>query len=674
MSATSTTATTNRNAQAKPGSAASKPAKPAEKSSSWRNLVGLWPYLKRYPGGIALGMLALLLTSVVGNIIPLTTGVITDVVAGNAQPFQSNASTQIAASWLSRSIPFYAPNSRHAVGIYCIILLVCVLLKGLFSFCTRWILIGVSRDIEFDIRGDLFDRLLLMEPEFYVRNRTGELMSRATNDLNNVRMVIGPGIMYTGQTLATMVLALFVLARLSGSLTLWILLPVPIVFVAVRHFGKVIHDLYEKIQASLASLSAKVQENLAGVRIVRAYAQEEAEVRGFDEPNKEYVNRNIKLIRTWSMFMPSLQALIGTSFLIVLWQGGHQLLSGKISLGALIAFYTYLGLLVWPMIALGWVTNIFQRGAASTGRLNYILRAKPQIDDRAATIAKQTKVAGEIEFRNLSFAYPTNLAGNGVNAANPNSAGPAGSSPSTTAAATKSHTSAPIVLRDINLRVLAGSTLAIVGPTGSGKTTLAALIARLWEAPDGQLLIDGHPIREWPLENLRRAIGYVPQDTYLFSETVGGNLGFGLTEFGVDQIRAAAEAASLDADIEEFTNKYDTPVGERGVTLSGGQKQRSAIARAIVRNPRILILDDSLSAVDTQTEERILTRLRGMMHGRTTILISHRVSTVQNADQIIVLRDGHIIERGTHDELLSREGYYADLHRKQLLEEELENV
>jgi len=366
--------------------------------------------------------------------------------------------------------------------------------------------------------------------------------------------------------------------------------------------------------------------------------------------------------------------LIGTSFLIVLWQGGHQLLSGKISLGALIAFYTYLGLLVWPMIALGWVTNIFQRGAASTGRLNYILRAKPQIDDRAATIAKQTKVAGEIEFRNLSFAYPTNLAGNGVNAANPNSAGPAGSSPSTTAAATKSHTSAPIVLRDINLRVLAGSTLAIVGPTGSGKTTLAALIARLWEAPDGQLLIDGHPIREWPLENLRRAIGYVPQDTYLFSETVGGNLGFGLTEFGVDQIRAAAEAASLDADIEEFTNKYDTPVGERGVTLSGGQKQRSAIARAIVRNPRILILDDSLSAVDTQTEERILTRLRGMMHGRTTILISHRVSTVQNADQIIVLRDGHIIERGTHDELLSREGYYADLHRKQLLEEELENV
>jgi ATP-binding cassette subfamily B multidrug efflux pump len=669
-SATSTTGTNAANKSAAVSSnsaAAASPSKPApKKSSSWRNLAGLWPYLKRYPGGVALGMLCLLLTSIVGNIIPLTTGVITDAVAGNPRPFQSSSQTQLGASWLGDHIPFYAAHSRHAIGIYCIILLVCVLLKGFFSFCTRWILIGVSRDIEFDIRTDLFDRLLVMEPEFYVRNRTGELMSRATNDLNNVRMVLGPGIMYTGQTLATMVLALFVLARLSGSLTLWILLPVPIVFFSVRHFGKVIHDLYEKIQASLASLSAKVQENLAGVRVVRAYAQEEAEVRGFDEPNREYVARNIKLIRTWSMFMPSLQALIGTSFLIVLWKGGDQLLNGQITLGALIAFYTYLGLLVWPMIALGWVTNIFQRGAASTGRLNYILRAKPQIDDSGATVPKQTKVTGEIEFRDLTFTYPTNLAGNAANVS-----APAGSAAKTNGSG--SATAHP-VLRDINLKIPAGSTLAIVGPTGSGKTTLASLIARLWESPNGQLFIDGHAIREWPLENLRRAIGYVPQDTYLFSETVGGNIAFGLTEFGVNQIGAAAEIANIDTDIEGFADKYDTVVGERGVTLSGGQKQRSAIARAVIRDPRILILDDSLSAVDTQTEERILTRLRGMMQGRTTILISHRISTVQNADQIIVLRDGRIIERGTHDQLLTTEGYYADLHRKQLLEEELENV
>ena len=648
-------------------------AKAAEKpTSSWANLLGLVPYLKRYPGGITLGMLCLVLTSLVGNVIPLTTGVITDVIAGSARPFESSSQGHLlSGSLLSRSIPFYAPHSRHALGIYCLVLLTCVLLKGAMSFATRWILIGVSRDIEFDIRGDLFNRLLMMEPEFYVRNRTGELMSRATNDLNNVRMVLGPGIMYTGQTLATMVLALVVLAKLSGSLTLWILLPVPVVFVAVRHFGKVIHELYEKIQASLASLSAKVQENLSGVRVVRAYAQEEAEIRGFDEPNREYVSRNIKLIRTWSMFMPSLQALIGTSFLIVLWQGGHQLLSGKISLGALIAFYTYLGVLVWPMIALGWVTNIFQRGAASTGRLNYILRAAPQVDDRVAKVPLQTPIAGEIEFRNLTFTYPTNLAGNGANTSKTGSAGiPAGSSPS----AAKTNGAGRAVLSDINLKVPAGSTLAIVGPTGSGKTTLASLVARLWEAPDGQLLIDGRPIREWPLESLRRSIGYVPQDTYLFSETVGGNVAFGLPEYVHDQVRAAAEIANLDSDVEAFSKKYDTVVGERGVTLSGGQKQRSAIARAVVRDPRILILDDSLSAVDTQTEERILTRLRGVMEGRTTILISHRTSTVQDADLIVVLRDGRIIERGTHDELLAREGYYADLYRKQLLEEELKNA
>jgi len=660
-------------------SASTKTDAAKKPTSSWANLLGLWPYLKRYPGGIALGMLCLFLTSLVGTVIPLGTGVITDVISGSVRPFESSSQGHLlAGSWLSRTIPFYAPHSRHALGIYCLLLLICVLLKGTFSFATRWILIGVSRDIEFDIRSDLFNRLLLMEPEFYVRNRTGELMSRATNDLNNVRMVIGPGIMYTGQTLATMVLALMVLAKLSGSLTLWILLPVPVVFVAVRHFGKLIHELYEKIQAALASLSAKVQENLSGVRVVRAYAQEEAEIRGFDEPNREYVSSNIKLIRTWSMFMPSLQALIGTSFLIVLWQGGDQLLSGKISLGALIAFYTYLGVLVWPMIALGWVTNIFQRGAASTGRLNYILNAAPQIDDRAARVSPQTKVAGEIEFRNLTFSYPTNLAGNG--AAKTGSTGlprdtkgiPAGSPLSTTT--TKPNGAAPIVLTDINLKVPAGSTLAIVGPTGSGKTTLAALIARLWEAPDGQLLIDGHPIREWPLEDLRRSIGYVPQDTYLFTETVGGNVGFGLPQFGIDQIRAAAEIANLDSEVESFSNKYDTVVGERGVTLSGGQKQRCAIARAVIRDPRILILDDSLSAVDTQTEERILTNLRGVMEGRTTILISHRTSTVQDADQIVVLRDGRITERGTHDELLAREGYYADLYRKQLLEEELENA
>ncbi len=625
-------------------------------ASSARNLRGLMPYLGRYRPAIALGMLALALTSIIGNIIPLATGVMTDILAGSPRPFETNIHAQaLAGGWLSRVVPFYDPHSRHALGIYCLVLVVCILLKGAMSFITRWVLIGVSRDIEFDLRADLLDRLLLLEPEFYVRNRTGELMSRATNDLNNVRMVLGPGIMYTGQTLVTMILALIIMARLSPSLTLWVLLPVPIVAVAVRHFGKVIHDLYEMIQASLATLSAKVQENLSGVRVIRAYAQEEAETRSFDEPNREYVARNIKLIRTWSMFMPSLQALIGTSFLILLWQGGHQLLRHQISLGAFLAFFAYLNLLVWPMIALGWVTNIFQRGAASMGRLNYILHAQPQIDDRFAKVPANAPIAGEVEFRDLNFTFPTTISGNGA-AAKPNGNG------------------AHPVLRDINLKIPAGSTLAIVGPTGSGKTTLAALVARLWEAPEGEVLIDGRPIREWPLDTLRRSIGYVPQDTYLFGETVGGNIAFGLPDYDPQQVRQAAEIASLDSDVQSFANKYDTVVGERGITLSGGQKQRTAIARAVIRDPRILILDDSLSSVDTQTEERILTRLRGIMRGRTTILISHRTSTVQDADQIVVLRDGRIIERGTHDELLARGGYYADLYEKQLLEEELERA
>jgi ATP-binding cassette subfamily B protein len=641
----------------------------ATQTKSKKDLRGLSPYLKRYPSGIFWGLVCVVLMSLLGNLIPLATGVITDTLRGDAVPFQhsteqSAAGTtavvtdhSLSAPWLSRIIPYYAASSRHTLSIYCVFIVVCILIKGLLSFYARWVLIGVSRDIEFDIRNDLLKRLLMLEPEFYVRNRTGELMSRATNDLNAVRMVLGPGIMYSATTIVTMILAIGVMVALSGSLTIWVLLPAPIVAVAVWFFGKTIHDLYEKIQAALATLTSKVQENLSGVRIVRAYAQEQAEIRGFDEPNREYVARNIKLIRTWSMFMPSLTALIGTTFLIVLWQGGHQLLRGQISLGALIAFNGYLAQLVWPMIALGWVTNIFQRGAASMGRLNYILTAKPGIDDGAAKISKDVTPQGEIEFRNLHFTYPTTLAGGSKNGKAPtNGAG--------------KHA----VLHDISLKVPAGSTLAIVGPTGSGKTTLAALVARLWEAPEGSVLLDGRPLREWPLATLRRAIGFVPQDTYLFGETVGGNIAFGLSEIDDSRVREAAEIANLDGDVQDFTEKYETMVGERGITLSGGQKQRTAIARAVARDPRILILDDSLSAVDTQTEEKILQRLRGVMDGRTTILISHRTSTVKDADQIVVLVDGGIAECGTHDELLEHGGYYADLYQKQLLEEELERA
>jgi len=497
------------------------------------------------------------------------------------------------------------------------------------------------------------------------------LMSRATNDLNAVRMVLGPGIMYSATTIVTMIVAVFFMVKLSASLTLWVLLPVPVVAVAVRYFGETIHRLSEQIQAALGTLSTRAQENLTGIRVIRAYAQEKPEIAAFDLANRDYVDRNIKLIATWSLFFPFLTALIGVTFVILLGKGGRDVIDHRFTVGTMWAFYWFLGQLVFPMIALGWVTNIFQRGAASMGRLNYILHAKARIGDfagkaatggngatasagrngdaaRSATAveAPESSIRGEIEFRHLTFTYPT--------------------------ARNEDGTGGGPVLRDINLHVPAGSTLAIVGPTGSGKSTLAALIARLWDSPPGTLFLDGRPIRDYPLAEVRRAIGYVPQDTFLFSDTLRENIAFGVNTALEEHILEAAEIASISGEIQSFPLRYDTMVGERGITLSGGQKQRTSIARAVLRQPRILILDDALSSVDTDTEERILRRLRDVMRERTSILISHRVSTVKNADQIVVLRDGRIIERGTHDELLALRGYYADLNQKQMLEEELE--
>src|SRR5229473_1330251 len=550
------------------------------RASTWKHLQGLVPYIARYKGRFTLGMVVLGAMGVVGNVLPLIVGSIVDSLSGLAQPMAHlTGPYRLLLRFL---LPSYQPSSPHTLLVFCLALVIVVMLKGVLSFWTRWILIGVSRDIEYDLRNDLLAKLLLLEPEFYVRNRTGELMSRATNDLNAVRMVLGPGIMYSATTIVTMALAIALMLKLSPILTLWVLLPVPVVVVAVGYFGKLIHDLSEKIQASLATLSARAQENLAGVRVVRAYRQEEAEIRAFDAPNRDYVTRNIGLIRTWSMFMPGLSAFIGISILLVLWQGGRQVMLGRMSLGTFMAFTFYLGLLIWPMIALGWVTSIFQRGAASMGRMNYILTAEPAINDsQARPVGRQPR--GEIECRNLTFAYPT--AGNGHAPQGTDGSGSAGQA----------------VLHDINLHVPAGSTLAIVGPTGSGKSTLAALIARLWEAPPETLLLDGRPIRQWPLETLRRAVGFVPQDTFLFSETLRENLAFGVDSATDEEIHNAADVASIAAEIGEFPAQFNTMVGERGITLSGGQKQRAAIARAVIRDPKILILDDSLSSVDTGT-------------------------------------------------------------------------
>jgi ATP-binding cassette subfamily B protein len=611
----------------------------------------LGPYVARHKGEVAIGFVTQAGMGITGTLLPLILGAIADCLNGADVPLaQLGRLTKLTLGWL---LPYYHPRDPHTLAVFCSALVVVCAVQGVFSYWTRQILIGLSRDIEYDLRNDLLNKLVTMEPEFYVRNRTGELMSRCTNDLNSVRMVLGPGIMYSANTLATMVLALILMFWISTTLSIYVLLPVPVVAVSVWLFGRQIHALYGKIQASLAVLSTKAQENLAGVRVIRAYGQEQAEIRGFDAPNREYINRNLRLILFWSLFMPLLQLLFGLTFILVLWQGGSLVILNHITFGELISFYTFMTRLIFPMIALGFVTNIFQRGGASMGRLNYILDSVPNISDANAARGLSTEIRGEIDFRNLTFTYPT--VRSDVDGSQSNGS-PAQNQP---------------VLRDITLHVPAGSILAIVGPTGSGKSTLAALIARLWEAPPGTLFVDGHGIREWPLETLRRAVGYVPQDTFLFSETLRENIAFGVDNATDAEVREAADVASIAAEIGEFPEQFNTMVGERGVTLSGGQKQRTAIARAVIRDPRILILDDSLSSVDTGTEERILKRLDAILRQRTTILISHRVSTVQHADQIAVLRDGQIVERGTHSELLERGGYYADLYQKQLLEEEL---
>ncbi len=639
-------------------------ARPARRPSGWSQLKLLLPYVFHYKRMVVLGLLALTMTGLVGSLPQLISGTIIDLLHGATRPLSTLSGT--ARAVLHPLFGIYAPLSRHALGIYCVILVSVMLVKGFFSFWTRWILIGVSREIEYDLRNDLLARLLAMDPEFYSKNRTGDLMSRVTNDLNAVRMVLGPGIMYTATTIATMVMAIYFMLKLSPVLTMWVLIPVPFVAFAVKYFGQIIHRLSEQIQAALGVLSTRVQENLTGMRVIRAYAQEKSEIASFDQANRDYVSHNIKLISSWSLFFPAITALIGFTVVILLGVGGIQVADQRISMGTLLAFYTFLGQLVFPMIAIGFVTNIFQRGAASMGRLNYILTAEPNIRNEAALeegilparrgserqperpVKESTKAAsdirGEIEFRHLTFAYPTSSNGN----------------------------SGPPVLSDIDLKIPAGSTLAIVGPTGSGKSTLAALVARLWEAPPGTLLIDGRSIREYSLESLRRAIGFVPQDTFLFSETIRENIAFGVDLLNEEEILDAAEIATISGEILSFPKRYETMVGERGITLSGGQKQRTSLARAILRQPKILVLDDSLSSVDTDTEERILKQLSAVMRQRTTILVAHRISTVKNADQIIVLREGRIIERGTHEQLLELGGYYADLYQKQLLEEELE--
>ena len=548
---------------------------------------------------------------------------------------------QLLAPWVLKHAidDLTAGVTRAKLGFYAALLLGIACVGGAFRFLMRRILIGASRDIEYDMRNDFFARLQQLPLGYYQARRTGDLMSRATNDLNAVRTMIGPAVMYSASTILVFVVAIVLMLSIDARLTLWALLPLPMVSISVKYFGSAIHTRFEAIQAQLSELSAVVQEALAGVRVVRAYNQEPHEIERFQAANEEYVRRNRRLIRLQGMFYPSMTLFLGFGSLLVLWLGSREVIRGRITLGEFVAFNAYLVMLSWPMIAFGWVTNMLQRGMASWKRMLEIIDTVPAISDSEVTERGRTApISGEIEIRNLTFRFPG---------------------------------SPTVILDDISLRVERGQTAAIVGPTGSGKSTIVSLLPRLHDPPPGTVFLDGADVREIPLARLREAIGVVPQEPFLFSESIAENIAFGIETPDAARVREAAAIARLDKDVEGFPKGYETLVGERGITLSGGQKQRTAIARALVIDPRILILDDALSAVDTYTEEEILGRLRGVMRQRTSLIVAHRISTVRHADVIFVIDGGRIVERGHHDDLVEQGGLYAGMYRKQLLEEEL---
>ena len=573
------------------------------------SLITLLPYLKRYRNRILLGALMVLLTNLAVVTLPTVLG---------------------------RAIDGLSSATRSDLVLFAALILAVGIVEGFFRFWMRRVLIGVSRHIEYDLRNDLFRHLQRLTPRFYQEHSTGDVMSRSTNDLSAVRMVLGPGIMYSFNTISMTVFTIGILLQIDPKLAALTLVPLLLVSYSATYFGRKIHQRFERIQEQFSAITTLAQENVSGIRVVKAYGQEKASVRRFQEANQEYIKRSLALVRIWGVFYPLLTFLLGLSGICLLWYGGRRVVSGSISMGELVAFMVYVTRLTWPTIALGWVINVVERGSASMARINHILAQKPDILDEQTLPIEKLK--GKLEVRNLSFSYGE------INA-----------------------------LKDVSFKVDPGQTVAIVGRTGSGKSTFVNLLCRLYPIPRETMFIDDMDINDLPLLKLRSRIGSVPQDSFLFSETIRQNISFGRPDSDLELVREAAWTSNILDDIDEFPEQMSTFVGERGITLSGGQKQRIAISRALLLDPDILVLDDSLSSVDTYTEERILERLSQKLSDRTSILISHRISTVQKSDLILVLEDGQIIERGTHRELLEAGGSYAELYQKQLLREELES-
>ncbi len=529
----------------------------------------------------------------------------------------------------------------RGILIYAAIIILIAIFTAFFRYLWRLYIVGTSQLLEKQVRENFYRHLLKLSTNYFNEQKTGDLMAHATNDIKAVRQAMGIGIvMFFDALFLTVATISILIIQIDIRLTLIALIPLPFLAILSTYFSKAIHEKFTAVQEAFSNLTDKVQENFSGIRVIKAFTQEDMEIEKFASANKLNYDKNIDLIKTWGLFHPMVQFITSLSFLIVIWYGGTLTIKGIISLGDFVAFNSYLGLLTWPMMAVGFVINLMQRGTASLKRLNKIFSEEPELYDK--DVIKDVEIKGSIKFNNLSFRY---------------------------------NKEEELVLNDINLEIKHGQTVAFLGKTGSGKTTLINLLLRLFNVNDGELFIDGYDINKVPIKKLRDEIGIVPQDNFLFSSTIGENIAFfDPDNISKEEIKDAAKVTEVYDNIMEFPNKFDTILGERGVTLSGGQKQRISMARAIIKKPKVLILDDSFSAVDTHTEEKILNNLNPIMEDRTVILVSHRISTIKNADMIYVLDDGKILERGTHDTLVENDKLYNDIYQKQQLEEKIANI